>query len=141
MSPRQTSGNVHNNQSGSKNSQHKGTAGGGSTQHTALEDGRRGGWGAFAGLITFVLIAFPLSATIAFATNPQTQKLFGSHLADASQFGYRAFWWILSLMLLALPFLVGYGFTHLGSRGIKIVGGVIALFVIVVVVLGQLFVY
>ncbi|MEF2978301.1 hypothetical protein [Subtercola sp. YIM 133946] len=129
-------------QTPSKNSQHhKNAQGGGSTQHTAIEDAHRGGWGAFAGLITFVLIAFPLSATIAFATNPQTQKLFGSHLADASQFGYRAFWWILSLMLLALPFLVGYGFTHLTSRGIKIVGGIIVLFVIVVVILGQLFVY
>src|ERR1700712_3628150 len=137
MSSRQTT---------SKSSQqHKNAQGGGqrqsTSQGTALEDGHRGGWGAFAGLITFVLIAFPLSATIAFATNPQTQKLFGSHLADASQFGYRAFWWLLSLALLSLPFLVGYGLTHLGSRGIKIAGAVIVLFVIAVVILGQLFVY
>ncbi|GGF27602.1 hypothetical protein [Subtercola lobariae] len=135
--------NTRHNQSGSKISsgQRKNSQTGGSTQHTALEDGRRGGWGAFAGLITFVLIAFPLSTTIAFATHPATQTLFGSHLADASQFGYRAFWWILSLMLLALPFLVGYGLSNLGGRGIKIAGAVVALFVIVVVVLGQLFVY
>ena len=138
MSSRQGTSNQHNNQSGSKSSsQHKNTQSGSS----ALENPRSGGWGFFAGLITFVLIAFPLSATVAFATNPQTQKLFGSHLADASQFGFRAFWWILSLMLLAPPFLVGYGFTHLGSRGIKIAGAVIVLFVIAVVVLGQLFVY
>src|ERR1700709_2263077 len=94
------------NQNGNKSTQqHKNSQGGGqsqhnsqaqhNSQHTAMEDPHRGGWGAFAGLITFVLIAFPLSATVAFATNPQTQKLFGSHLADASQFGYRAFGVIL----------------------------------------------
>ena len=38
----------------------------------------RGMWGAFAGLITAVLIAYPLSASIAFATRAKPQSVLGA---------------------------------------------------------------
>ncbi|GAA0994697.1 hypothetical protein [Subtercola frigoramans] len=111
------------------------------SRHPAVAEKNRGRWGAFAALITLALIAFPLSATIAFATNPASQKLFGGRLEDASRGGYITFWWLMSLLIVSLPFLVGFGITKLSSRGPTIVGGIVALFVIVIVILGQLFVY
>jgi amino acid transporter len=106
-----------------------------------VTEGKSGLWGALAGLIVFSLIAVPLSAAFAFATNPHTQQLFAGRLSDATQGGYQVFWWIVTLFLLALPFLVGYGVARLSARAIVIVGAVVALFVIAVVVLGQLFVF
>gem|GEM_PF-686003 len=102
---------------------------------------KRGLWGAFAGLITAVLIAYPLSACIAFATHPTTQKLFGGRLESASAGGFAAFWWLLALGCLALPFLVGFGVARLSSRAIIVIATVIVLFIIAVVILGQLFVF
>ena len=106
-----------------------------------VTEGKSGLWGALAGLIVFSLIAVPLSAAFAFATNPHTQQLFAGRLSDATQGGYQVFWWIVTVFLLALPFLVGYGVARLSARAIVIVGAVVALFVIAVVVLGQLFVF
>ena len=106
-----------------------------------VTEGKSGLWGALAGLIVFALIAVPLSASFAFATNPHTQQLFGGRLSEATQGGYQAFWWIVTLFLLALPFLVGYGVARLSARALIIVGAVVALFVILVMVLGQLFVF
>ena len=103
--------------------------------------GSPGLWGALAGLIVAAFIAVPLSAAFGFATHPQTQQLFAGRLSDATQGGYTAFWWIVTLMLLALPFLVGWGVARLSGRTIAIIAAVIALFVIAIVILGQLFVF
>jgi len=107
----------------------------------AHQHGRTGWWGAFVGLIVAVLIAFPLSASIAFATHPATQRLFGEHLAEASRAGFQTFWWLLALILAALPFLVGFGIAKLSDKGLAIAGGVVVVFVIAVVVMGQMFVF
>jgi len=101
----------------------------------------RGMWGAFAGLITAVLIAYPLSASVAFATHPATQKLFGERLASASQAGFQAFWWIIALGCLALPFIVGFGIAKLSGRTLGVLTGIVAIFIILVLVLGQLFAF
>ena len=47
----------------------------------------------------------------------------------------------VTLLLLALPVLVGYGVAKLSTRALGIVGGVVALFVIAILVLGQMFVF
>ncbi len=103
--------------------------------------GSRGLWGAFAGLITAVLIAYPLSACVAFATHPASQKLFGGRLEQASQGGFQAFWWVLALLCLALPFIVGFGIALLSARTVAVIGGVVVVFLILVMVLGQLFAF
>ena len=107
----------------------------------SINEGKAGLWGWFAGIIVFALVALPLSAAFAFATNPQTQQLFAGRLEDATKGGYQAFWWIVTLFLFALPFLVGYSVARLSGRALVIVGAVVALFVIAVLVLGQLFVF
>ncbi len=106
-----------------------------------IENGHRGQWGAFAGLIVAVLIAYPLSAAIAFATHPSTQNLFGGRLASTSQGGYQAFWWIIALLCASLPFIVGFGIAKLSNRTIGILTGVVAIFLILIIVLGQLFAF
>jgi amino acid transporter len=98
-------------------------------------------WGWFAGIIVLALIAVPLSAAFSFATNPRTQQLFAGRLSEATAGGYQAFWWVVTLLLLALPVLVGYGVAKLSTRALGIVGGVVALFVIAILVLGQMFVF
>ncbi|NEN05576.1 hypothetical protein G3T36_06790 [Diaminobutyricibacter tongyongensis] len=106
-----------------------------------IEGGHRGLWGFFAGLIVAVLIAYPLSASVAFATHPATQNLFGGRLESASQGGYQAFWWIIAIMCAALPFIVGFGIAKLSNRTVGILAGVVAVFLILVIVLGQLFAF
>lgn len=101
----------------------------------------RGLWGAFAGLIVAVLIAYPLSASVAFATHPATQKLFGGRLEGASSAGYAAFWWVIALGCLALPFLVGFGIARMSGRTLLVIGGVVVVFLILVLVLGQVFAF
>jgi hypothetical protein len=111
-------------------------------RETTLQVGvGRGHWGAFAGLIVAVLIAYPLSACLAFATHPATQKLFGGRLESASQAGFQAFWWILALLCIALPFIVGFGIARLSTRTLAVVGGIVVVFLILVIVLGQLFAF
>ncbi|WP_344370615.1 hypothetical protein [Agromyces tropicus] len=109
----------------------------------ALDIGARhsGLWGWFSGIIVLALIAVPLSAAFAFATNPRSQQLFGGRLSEATTGGYQAFWWIVTLLLLALPVLVGYGVAKMSGRALIIVGAIVALFVIAIMVLGQLFVF
>ena len=113
------------------------------TREEAIDvtEGKSGLWGALAGLIVAALIAVPLSAAFAFATHPTSQQLFGGRLENATQGGYVAFWWIVTLFLAAPPFLVGYGVAKLSVRSLTIVGAVVALFVIATLVLGQLFVF
>lgn len=105
------------------------------------QEARMGWWGAFAGIIVAALIAFPLSAAFAFATHPATSRLFGSPLDEPSRVGYALFWWCMVLLIAALPFLVGFGVAKLRARGLAIAGAVVAVFVILVVVLGQLYVF
>ena len=102
---------------------------------------KQGLWGAFAGVIVATLIAFPLSAAFAFATNPASQKLFGGRLEESSQFGYQMFWWLMVLLIASLPFLVGFGIAKLSSKGLAIAGAIIAVFIIPIIVLGQMFVF
>jgi amino acid transporter len=106
-----------------------------------LGEGKSGLWGALAGLIVAALIAVPLSAAFAFATHPTSQQLFAGRLEEASQGGYVAFWWFVTLLLAALPFLVGFGVAKLSVRALVIVGAIVVLFVIAIMVLGQLFVF
>lgn len=106
-----------------------------------LHRDKSGLWGSLAGLIVAALIAVPLSGAFAFATHPHSQQLFAGRLSDASQGGYVAFWWIVTLLLAALPFLVGFGVAKLSARSLTIVGAIIAVFVIAIVVLGQMFVF
>ncbi|MFD4422527.1 hypothetical protein ACFWN7_13640 [Agromyces sp. NPDC058484] len=106
-----------------------------------LTQGKSGLWGALAGLIVAALIAVPLSAAFAFATHPASQQLFAGRLETATQGGYVAFWWIVTLLLIALPFLVGFGVAKLSIRSLTIVGAIVALFVIAILVLGQMFVF
>jgi hypothetical protein len=101
----------------------------------------RGILGWLAGLITAVIIAFPLTAAVAYATHPATRKLFGEHLSGASAGGFAAFWWILAVLLASLPFLVGFGIGRLSARWLTIFGVIVAILVIALIVLGQLFAF
>ncbi|QEO14291.1 hypothetical protein FLP10_07575 [Agromyces intestinalis] len=118
--------------------------GGQGTKHQEtldLGEGKSGLWGALAGLIVAALIAVPLSAAFAFATHPHSQQLFGGRLEEASAGGYQAFWWIVTILLAALPFLVGFGVAKLSARSLVIVGAIVIIFVVLIVILGQLFVF
>jgi hypothetical protein len=103
--------------------------------------GSPGLWGALIGLIIFAFIAVPLSAAVKYATHPASQQLFAGRLSEATTGGYVAFWWIVALFLLALPFLIGYAVANLSAKTLGIVGGVIVLFFVAVLILGQLFVF
>ena len=107
-----------------------------------LSDGGNPGlWGALIGLIIFVFIAVPASAAIKYATHPNSQQLFGGRLSEASTGGYVAFWWIVAIMLLALPFLIGWAVAKLSTRTLAIVGAIIVVFFIAILILGQLYVF
>lgn len=110
-----------------------------SDQNTVVRE--RGWWGLFAGIILAALIAYPLSAAVAFATHPRTQRLFGDALDDASRTGFQAFWWIIAILLAALPVGAGFAVAKLNRRGLQILAAVVALLVIAVVILAQVFVY
>ncbi|MFB6611425.1 hypothetical protein ACFCVO_13955 [Agromyces sp. NPDC056379] len=132
--------------SGQASSGVKASSGGQSTgREEALdidpENNKAGLWGALAGLIVFALIAIPLSAAFTFATTPHSQQLFAGRLSEATQGGYQFFWWIVTIFLLSLPFLVGFGVAKLSVKSVAIVGAVIVLFVIAIMVLGQIFVF
>ncbi|MEU1971016.1 hypothetical protein ABZ477_05135 [Microbacterium sp. NPDC019599] len=98
-------------------------------------------WGFLSGIIVAAFIAVPLSAAFAFATHPSTQQLFGARLTDLTEGGYRLFWWLVTALLVALPFLVGFAVAKLSGRTLAIVGGIIALFVIAILIVGQLAVF
>jgi len=104
-------------------------------------NGSPGLWGALIGLITFAFVAVPLSAAFAFATHPHTQQLFGGRLENATTGGYVAFWWIVTILLLAIPFLVGFGVAKLSARTVVIIGGILVAFFIAILILGQMFVF
>lgn len=132
--------------SGQSSSSVKTSSGGqSSTREEALnidpEGNKSGLWGALAGLIVFALIAIPLSAAFAFATTPHSQQLFAGRLSEATQGGYQFFWWTVTIFLFALPFLVGYLVAKLSVKSLAVVGAIIVLFVIAIMVLGQVFVF
>src|SRR6478735_2782251 len=106
-----------------------------------ITEGKSGLWGFLAGVFVFALIAVPLSASFAFATHPSTQQLFAGRLDEMSPGGYIAFWWVVTIFLVALPFLVGYAIARLSGRSVAIVGGIIALFVIAILIMGQMFIF
>ena len=97
--------------------------------------------GFMIGLIVAVAVAVPFASAVSFATHPQTQFLFSGRLANATPAGYTAFWWIVVIILGALPFLVGWAVTKLSHRGLAIVGGIVVVVVIIGLVLGGLFVF
>src|SRR5688572_4652995 len=72
------------------------------------DNSKAGIWGFFAGVVTAALIAVPLAAAFAFATHPETRFLF-ANAGDLSAGGYATFWWVATIFLLSLPFLIGYG--------------------------------
>ena len=105
------------------------------------ENNKAGLWGALAGLVVFAFIAIPLSAAFTFATTPHSQQLFAGRLSEATQGGYQFFWWTVTIFLFALPFLVGYGVAKLSVKSLAVVGAIIALFIIAIMLLGQVFVF
>lgn len=104
-------------------------------------NGSPGLWGALIGLIIFAFVAVPISAAVRFATHPSTQQLFGGRLEDATTGGYVAFWWLVAILLLALPFLVGWAVAKLSGKTLAIVGAILVLFFIAILIMGQLFVF
>lgn len=97
--------------------------------------------GLMVGLLVAVGILTPLISAIGFATHPYTQRLFGGRLADASQVGYVVFWWVVAIILAALPFAVGWAVDRLNRRGLAIVASVFTVVVIAALVLGIVFVF
>ncbi|WP_243074064.1 hypothetical protein [Microbacterium sp. SS28] len=93
-------------------------------------------WGFLSGIIVAAFIAVPLSASFSFATHPNTQQLFSGWLSNADH--YQLFWWLVTALLVALPFLVGFAVAKLSGRTLAIVGAIIALFVIAILIVGQL---
>ncbi|MBD8023535.1 hypothetical protein H9622_08035 [Microbacterium sp. Sa1CUA4] len=104
-------------------------------------NGSPGLWGALLGLIIFAFVAVPISAAVRFATHPATQQLFGGRLSEATTGGYVAFWWIVAILLFALPFLVGWAVAKLSGKTLAIVGAILAVFFIAILIMGQLFVF
>ena len=98
-------------------------------------------WGYLAGIITAAFIAVPLTAAFSFATHPNTQQLFAGRLADATQGGYILFWWLVTALLVAIPFLVGFAVAKLSGKTLAIVGGIIGVFLIAILIVGQTFVF
>jgi hypothetical protein len=102
-------------------------------------NGSAGLWGALIGLIVFAFVAVPISTAVAFATHPASQQLFGGRLEEASLAGYTLFWWVVAILLFALPFLVGYGVAKLSGKTLGIIAAILGGFFILILVLGQLF--
>lgn len=97
--------------------------------------------GFFVGLIVAVAVAIPAMAAVSFATNPQTRFLFSGRLSETTSTGYVIFWWLVTALLVALPFLIGWAVTKLSPRGLAIVGGIVVVVVIVGLILGSMFVF
>ncbi|WP_229383012.1 hypothetical protein [Microbacterium allomyrinae] len=104
-------------------------------------NGSPGLWGALIGLIVFAFVAVPISAAVRFATHPVSQQLFGGRLSEATTTGYVVFWWIVAIFLFALPFLVGWGVAKLSGKTLGIIAGIVGVFFIVTLVLGQFYVF
>lgn len=106
----------------------------------SLRDGAKR-TGILVGLLVAVGVITPFISAIGLATHPATQRLFGGRLAEASQFGYSLFWWLVAAVLFALPFLVAAAIEKLDRKGISIVSSILAVVVIAAFVLATLFVF
>ncbi|GAB2833944.1 hypothetical protein ACFQ0P_10365 [Microbacterium insulae] len=104
-------------------------------------NGSPGLWGALIGIIIFAFVAVPISAAVRFATHPSTQQLFGGRLEGASTTGYVVFWWIVAILLLALPFLVGWGVANLSGKTLGVIAAIVGVFFVAILIMGQLFVF
>ena len=104
-------------------------------------NGSPGLWGALIGLIVFAFVAVPIGAALRFATHPATQQLFAGRLSEATAGGYVAFWWIVAIFLLALPFLVGWGVARLSGKTLAVIAVIVGVFFIATIVLGHLYVF
>ncbi|GEM_PF-1437516 len=102
-------------------------------------DGSPGLWGALIGLVVFVFLAVPISIAVRFATHPATQQLFGGRLEEASNGAYVAFWWVIAIGLFAIPFLIGWAVAQRSGKTLSIIIGIVAVFFIAILILGQLF--
>lgn len=98
-------------------------------------------WGTLVGLIVFTLVAVPISAAVRYATHPLSQQLFAGRLSEATTGGYVAFWWIVAIGLFALPFLVGWGVAKLSTRTLSVIAVIVGVFFLLVMILGQAFVF
>lgn len=104
-------------------------------------NGSPGLWGALIGLIVFAFVAVPAGAALRFATHPATQQLFAGRLSEATTGGYVAFWWIVAIFLIALPFLVGWGVAKLSGKTLAIIAVIVGVFFVATIVLGHLYVF
>jgi hypothetical protein len=104
-------------------------------------NGSPGLWGALIGLIIFAFLIVPISAAVRFATHPSTQQLFGGRLEEATTSGYVIFWWLVAILLFAIPFLVGWGIAKLSGKTLAIITAIIGLFFVAILIMGQLFVF
>ena len=107
-----------------------------SRSSSTVDSSKAGMWGFFAGVVTAALIAVPLSAAFAFATHPETRFLF-TNAVDVSATGYATFWWVATLFLLSLPFLVGFGVAKMSRKTLGILAGIVVVFLIGLLVLAQ----
>jgi hypothetical protein len=112
-----------------------------STAQPPVSESHRGLSGFLVGLIAAVFMALPFSACVAFATHPASRRLLGGSLSGASTAGYSIFWWLAALLCAAVPFLIGYAVAGASRRTSRIIIGVVAVGVVAVVVLSQLFVF
>lgn len=103
--------------------------------------GSPGLWGALIGLIIFAFVAVPISAAVRYATHPESQQLFAGRLEEATTAGYVAFWWIVAILLFALPFLVGWAVAKLSGKTLGIITAILAVFFIAILIMGQMFVF
>ena len=69
------------------------------------------------------------------------QAFNAGRLSEASTGGYVAFWWIVAIFLLALPFLVGWGVANLSGKTLGIITAIVAVFFIAILIMGQLFIF
>ena len=104
-------------------------------------NGSPGLWGGLIGLIIFAFLIVPISAAVRFATHPSTKQLFAGRLEEATTAGYVTFWWLVAILLLAIPFLVGWGIARLSGKTLVIITAIIGLFFIAILIMGQLFVF
>ncbi|MDY0910653.1 hypothetical protein [Microbacterium sp. CFBP9034] len=102
-------------------------------------NGSPGLWGALIGLIVFAFVAVPITTAVSFATHPASQQLFGGRLEEASLAGYTTFWWLVAALLLAIPFLVGFGVAKLSGKTLGIITAILAVFFIAILIFGQLY--
>jgi amino acid transporter len=97
--------------------------------------------GFIIGLIVAVAVAIPFASAIGFATNPMTRYLFSGRLSETTPAGYTAFWWLIAIILGALPFLAGWLVTRASKKTASIIGGIVVVLVVGALVLGSLFVF